>query len=161
LCAAGCDRVVGLSSVGSLRTDWMVGTVVVPDDFLAFGAYPTFFRDVRGHGVPGFDEPWRRRLVAAWKDATGTAPVDGGTYAQTRGPRFETPAEVRLLAHHADLVGMTVASEAILAREAGLAYAAVCKVDNLGNGLDEGLLTVDEYAENAAATAEAFAAAVR
>ncbi len=35
--------------------------------------------------------------------------LDGGVYAQTSGPRFETPAEVRALARDADLVGMTVA----------------------------------------------------
>jgi 5'-methylthioadenosine phosphorylase len=77
-------------------------------------------------------------------------------YAQTRGPRFETPAEVRLLATHADLVGMTVASEAHLAKEAGLAYAAVCKVDNLGNGLEGDPLTIEEYREFTAASLEGF-----
>ena len=30
---AGCDRVLALASTGSLRADWPVGTVVVPDDF--------------------------------------------------------------------------------------------------------------------------------
>ena len=45
-------------------------------------------------------------------------------YAQTLGPRFETPAEVRALARVADMVGMTIAAEAVLAGEAALAYAA-------------------------------------
>src|SRR5690242_14838090 len=35
LVAAGCDRVLALASVGSLRRDWPVGTVVAPDDFVA------------------------------------------------------------------------------------------------------------------------------
>jgi 5'-methylthioadenosine phosphorylase len=164
LAEAGCARVLALSSVGSLRPTWRVGAVVVPDDFLAFSAYPSYYDDVRGHGVPGFDPDWRARVLDAWRSAAsavgGVEPHDGGVYAQTRGPRFETPAEVRLLAQHAELVGMTVAHEAILAREAGLAYAAVCKIDNLGNGLDEELLTVEDYHENTAATLDAFVAVV-
>ena len=69
---------------------------------------------------------------------------DGGVYWQTRGPRFETPAEIRLIAAHADLVGMTVAGECIPARELGLQYAALCMVDNLANGLAAGELSVAE-----------------
>jgi 5'-methylthioadenosine phosphorylase len=58
-----------------------------------------------------------------------------GVYWQAIGPRFETPAEIRLMAAHADVVGMTIASECIVAGELGLRYAAICAVDNLANGL--------------------------
>jgi len=100
-------------------------------------------------------------VATAWREAVDDHLIDEGIYAQTRGPRFESPAEVRMLAHHADLVGMTVASECILAGEAGLTYAALCKIDNLGNGLDTDLLTVDEYQANAAATLAGFVTSVR
>jgi 5'-methylthioadenosine phosphorylase len=65
----------------------------------------------------------------------GQAPRDGGVYWQARGPRFETPAEIRLMAAHADVVGMTIATECVVAGELGLDYAALCVVDNLANGL--------------------------
>lgn len=156
LCEAGCDRVVALSSVGGLRPGLGVGSIIAPDDFLAFGAYPSFYDDTRGHSIPGFDEPWRRRVVATWRAVGRETMHDGGVYAQTRGPRFETPAEVRMLAAHADVVGMTVASEAVLAREAGLAYAAICKVDNLANGLGDDELTMETYVEATALTLPAF-----
>ena len=55
--------------------------------------------------------------------------------AERSGPRFETPAEIRLIAEHADVVGMTIASECVVAGELGLRYAAVCIVDNLANGV--------------------------
>ena len=38
---------------------------------------------------------------------------------------------------------MTIASEAILAREAGLAYAPICSVDNVANGLATEALTLE------------------
>jgi 5'-methylthioadenosine phosphorylase len=144
VCEAGCDRVLALASVGSLRHDWEAGTLACVDDFLAPGVAPSFHADTRGHAVPGFDPAWRRRVLAAWGSAE-IALADGGVYAQVPGPRFETPAEVKMLARDADVVGMTIASEAILAKEAGLAYAAICTVDNLANGLEDEPLSVEEY----------------
>jgi 5'-methylthioinosine phosphorylase len=144
-CELGCDRVVALGSVGSLRRDCPVGSLVCPDDFYAPGVGPSFYEDPRGHSVAGFDREWRRSVISAWDSLAGEALIDGGVYAQTRGPRFETPAEVRALARSADMVGMTLAGELMLAGEAALAYAAVCTVDNLANGLEGEALTVDEY----------------
>ena len=86
-------------------------------------------------------------MIDAWRAATATPFVDGGTYAMVRGPRFETPAEIRLLASFADLVGMTWPAECILAGEAGLSYAVVCKVDNLANGVQGHTASVEEYRE--------------
>ena len=83
-------------------------------------------------------------MIEAWR-ASGQAPRDGGVYWQTRGPRFETPAEIRLIAAHADVVGMTIASECIVAGELGLDYAALCVVDNLANGIGAGELDVAEH----------------
>jgi 5'-methylthioadenosine phosphorylase len=145
ICELGCDRVIALASVGSLRTDWPAGTLVSPDDFFAPRVAPSFFEDTRGHSVPGFDAEWRQRVVGAWSASAELPIEDGGVYAQVRGPRFETPAEVRALARDADVVGMTIASEAILAKEAGLAYAVICTVDNLANGLEAEPLSVEEY----------------
>lgn len=160
LVGAGCDRLLALGSAGSLRVDWPVGTVAAPDDFLAPAVNPTFHDDGQGHQVPGFDADWRRTVVDAWAAAVDDRLVDGGTYAQTTGPRFETPAEIRFLAQHADLVGMTLAGEVVLAGEAGLRYAAVCSVDNLGNGLADEPLTVEEFRANKASNEDRMLRAV-
>jgi 5'-methylthioinosine phosphorylase len=156
LAAAGCDRVVGLSSTGTLRTDWPVGTFVCPDDFYAPHVNPTLFDDGRSHTIPGFDREWRARVVDTWRVHARNPIVDGGVYAQSRGPRFETPAEVRALGRVGDLVGMTIAAECILSREAGLAYAAICVVDNLANGLGAEPLTMEQFAAAVAANQAAL-----
>ena len=133
--AAGCDRVVALSSVGSLREDRGPGRLLVPDDFIALGAPAiTALEGEVAHRAPAFDPEWRAAVLASVRDA-GEEVHDGGVYWQTSGPRFETPAEVRLLARHADVVGMTIASECVVATELGLRYAALCIVDNLANGI--------------------------
>ena len=43
-----------------------------------------------------------------------------------------------MIAGFADVVGMTVGAECVAANQLGLDYAAVCIVDNLANGLDDG-----------------------
>ena len=161
LAEQGCDRVLAISSVGSLKPELAVGSLVCPDDFIALHVGLSIFADARAHTAPGFDRRWRSEVIAAWS-AGGQAPRDGGVYWQAIGPRFETPAEIRLIAAHADVVGMTVASECIVAGELGLDYAALCMVDNLANGLGESELSVAELeadrAENAALLREGLAA---
>jgi 5'-methylthioadenosine phosphorylase len=143
----GCDRVLAVSSVGALRPDLPVGTFLAPDDFIALDQPPVVALDHEGqHVVPGFAPAWRRRVVDAWAGSAGEPLIDGGVYWQTNGPRFETPAEIRMLAAHADVVGMTVASECVAANQLGLEYAAVCVVDNLANGVGPERLTPEDYA---------------
>ncbi|MBF0109361.1 MAG: MTAP family purine nucleoside phosphorylase [Magnetococcales bacterium] len=142
---AGVRSVVALGSVGSLRRHLPPGSVVVPDDFFAPNLNPTFFADARGHVLPRFDPVLRSVLLAALSRAGLPAPVDGAVYWQTTGPRFETAAEIRCHAPWAEIVGMTLASECILACELGLPYAAVAIVDNFANGIGGDPLTMDLF----------------
>jgi 5'-methylthioadenosine phosphorylase len=136
LAEAGCNLALAICSVGSVDAGLGVGSFVCPHDFIALQVTVTTFDDPRGHELPGFDPDWRGELLAAWAAAGAEPPLrDGGVYWQTNGPRFETPAEIGLIAAHADLVGMTLASECIVAGELGLRYVAVCVVDNLANGI--------------------------
>lgn len=161
LAEQGCDRVLAIGSVGSLSLELGVGSLLCPDDFIALQPGPSIFPDARAHTAPGFDPRWRREVIEAWT-AGGQAPRDGGVYWQTPGPRFETPAEIGLIAAHADVVGMTIASECVLAGELGLQYAALCVVDNLANGIGAGQLDVagmeDDRLANAARLRDGLAA---
>jgi purine nucleoside phosphorylase len=170
LAEAGCDRVLAICSVGSLDAGLGVGSFVCPHDFIALQVTVTSFDDPRSHAMPGFDPEWRSEVLGAW--AAGEAGAssgdevaggnqvgvarplrDGGVYWQTNGPRFETPAEIGLIAAHADLVGMTLASECIVAGELELAYAAVCVVDNLANGIGARPLSPEELERDREANA--------
>jgi 5'-methylthioadenosine phosphorylase len=158
----GCDRVLALSSVGSLRSDLGVGTFLLPDDFIALHTSVSIFDDGRGHTVPTLLSPWRDRVVDAWVGHAehGTDIRTSGVYWQTFGPRFETAAEIRFIAQFADVVGMTMPSECIIAAELGLAYACVCMVDNLANGVAERPLTYEEFEAGKRANETAVVAAL-
>lgn len=147
----GAGHVAGLASTGALRTHLRPGDVVIPADYISLYPPPTFAGDEYLHIVPVLDAGVRARLKAAAEGAIAAAPdarttlVDEGIYVQTHGPRFETAAEVRMLARDADVVGMTAASEATLFQERGLAYAMLCIVDNHANGVGAEPLTLEAF----------------
>ena len=149
----GCIEVIGINSSGSLRPSLGPGSVVLPNDYICLSGVPTIFGEKRGHITPRLSDRVRGKLSAAAEKA-GAPIVDGGIYWQNSGPRLETRAEIQLQSHYADMVGMTLASEATVAQELGMEYAALCSVDNHGHGLSPVALTSDEISANAAANAD-------
>jgi 5'-methylthioadenosine phosphorylase len=145
LAALGCDRVLAINSTGGLRSELATGTFLVPDDFVWLSGSVSTFTDERGHRVPAFDGDWRDRVLEVWRAHTDVPVRDGGVYWQVSGPRLETAAEIRLMARFADVVGMTMAAECVVAGELGLPYASVSVVDNLANGVGERPLTREEF----------------
>jgi 5'-methylthioadenosine phosphorylase len=141
---AGCDRVLAIGSVGGLRPELGPGAFICPDDFIALGGTPSTRDDEGAHLVPGFDPGWRQTVLETWMASAEPTLADGGVYWQSPGPRLETAAEIRLIAPHADVVGMTIASESVVALELGLAYAAVCVIDNFANGVGQRELTIEQ-----------------
>ena len=160
--AQGCDRVLAVNSVGGLHHEVGTGTFLAPDDFIALHTSISIYDDARGYSIPAFDGEWRQTVIEAWRArANAIAPLrDGGVYWQAFGPRFETPAEIRFIGQFADVVGMTMASECIVARELGLRYASVCIVDNLANGLRDQPLSWEEFEAGKRANQEALLAAL-
>ena len=141
---AGATDIVSVATVGGIRQEFGPGVLVIPDQIIDYtwGRPATFFE---GPGTQvthiDFTEPYsaglRSRILSA-AAACGEAVSDGGVYATTQGPRLETAAEVtRLERDGADLIGMTAMPEAALAREAGLAYAAIAVVANHAAGRGE------------------------
>jgi purine nucleoside phosphorylase len=62
---AGCTRVLGFGSVGSLHASLPTGTLLVPDDYVNHWAPMSFYGDARAHIAPGMDAAFRARVVAA------------------------------------------------------------------------------------------------
>lgn len=146
----GVQAVLATAAVGSLRPDWTSGTLAVLSDFLDFTrAVNTLYDDTVVH--TDFSEPFspllRARLLQAAEEL-GLTVQPQAVYVCVPGPRYETPAEIRMFRQlGGDVIGMTVVPEAVLCREAGIHYAAVAVVTNLGTGLSERPLTHDEVTQ--------------
>jgi 5'-methylthioadenosine phosphorylase len=130
-----------VATVGGIRSDLPPGVLVVPHQIIdyTYSRKSTFFEGsdmpvIHADFTQPYSGPLRERLIAA-AAACGETVVDGATYACTQGPRLETAAEIERIAREGgDVVGMTGMPEAVLAREAGLQYAALALVINHAAG---------------------------
>lgn len=147
----GVTAIFASTAVGSLRPAWKPGTLVLLDDLLDFtsGRARTFFdANVVHVDVTQPYCPHARSFLLQAAQKAGIEVQDGGTYLCTEGPRFETPAEIRLFASwRADVVGMTGAPEVVLAREAQISYAGLSIVTNLAAGISPLPLSQGEVLE--------------
>jgi 5'-methylthioadenosine phosphorylase len=154
------ETVIGINSSGSLKPHLKPGMIAVPDDFISFFNIPSIFQTTPGHCTPKLDQNVRRLLLLAAQKA-GISAYNGGVYWQCTGPRLETRAEVRLIAQFADLVGMTVGSEATIACELNMPYASICTIDNWAHGLVDEPLTEQQIREAAARNAQTMGQIVK
>ena len=139
----GVTDVIGINSTGSLKNNLRPGMIIIPDDFITLTSTPTIHQNKAVHITPSLNETVRQKLITAARDCKLDV-VEAGTYWQVTGPRLETRAEIRMMANFADIVGMTMANEAVIALEMGLPYASACSIDNFGNGLLEKPLGMEE-----------------
>jgi purine-nucleoside phosphorylase len=76
-------------------------------------------------------DPGLLELAHAEARAQGLS-LHEGVYVMVSGPSFETPAEIRFLrAIGADAVGMSTASEVVIARHAGMRVLAISLISNI------------------------------
>ncbi len=142
----GVTQIIATNSVGSMNLEMPPGSFVIPDDFLDFSQnrIKTFYEDKVVHvDVTEAYCPTLRDILAECGDV-----ILGGTYVCTEGPRFETPAEIKMFKMlGGDLVGMTGLPEVTLAREREICYNSICIVSNYASGISEDNLTIDEVFE--------------
>jgi 5'-methylthioadenosine phosphorylase len=129
----GVGRILSISACGSLREDFRPGEVVVPDQLLdrTLGRPRSFFGDgLVGHlSTPDpFCPDLGPRVCTAVERAGGVVHI-GGTLITIEGPRFSTRAESKLYRSWGmEIIGMTTAPEAFLAREAEICYTVMAHV---------------------------------
>lgn len=143
LAQLGVDYVLATNAVGSLRRDLPPGSLVLLNDFIDFtrGRPLSYFDEGESWRHTDFSVPYSPRLrqaVLLAAERLQVPLVPSGTYLCCDGPRFETPAEIRLFAQWgADIVGMTGIPEVVFSREAGMEYASLAIVTNFGAGVTE------------------------
>lgn len=154
LVSLGVERVISTAAVGSLNEKMPPGSMILLRQFLDFtkARNATFFDGgVEGVVHTDFTEPYCPEvndLLLKAASRAGLELLDGGVYVCTEGPRFETPAEIRMFKMlGGDLVGMTNVPEVVLAREAGLCYATVALSTNFAAGISPSALTHQEVLE--------------
>lgn len=145
--AAGAEAILLTNAAGGIRAGLRVGEpVLIGDQLNLTGSSPLIgpeFIDM----VDAYD-PALRAVARAIEPS-----LSAGVYAGLRGPQYETPAEIRMLATiGADLVGMSTVLETIAARSLGMRVLGLSLVTNLAAGITGAPLSHAEVlAEGAAA----------
>ena len=140
----GITKAIAVNSTGSLKKAIKPGALLIPDDYFNLFDIPTFFDSQLRFTIPGLDHTLRNSIIAiARRNNINVIPK--GVYFQVQGPTLETRAEIQFIKEIGDVVGMTLAKEAILAKEMQIGYASICMVDNYANGINPNTpLTLEE-----------------
>jgi 5'-methylthioadenosine phosphorylase len=127
----GCDEILGINAVGSLKEELKPGDVVIPDQYIDF----TKNRKLTFYDGPevihiSLADPFcpriNKELSSVSKKHGDTH--DQGTYVVIEGPRFSTRAESKMFRQFGDIIGMTLVPEINLADELGMCYSLIANV---------------------------------
>ncbi|BEU88973.1 MTAP family purine nucleoside phosphorylase [Selenomonas sp. TAMA-11512] len=138
---AGVRRILAEGGVGTINPLLDPRDIVIPDDYLdqscrkdvmLDGRYLLVMRDAL---CPEMRKALLENARKHARDGFDARIFDRGTYAVTDGRHFESPAEIRMLQGHSDIVGQSLAPEVYLAREIGACYATLNYVVNYGEGI--------------------------
>lgn len=148
------EAVLAVFAVGSINEAILPGGLALLDQFIDFSNNrPLSFYDGGDSGLvhaevnQPYCENLRQNLLQLAPDY-GLTMAETGTYVCTNGPRFETPAEIRMYGKlGGDVVGMTGVPEVVLAREMELHYAAVAHSVNWAAGIQHKIEIVREGIE--------------
>ena len=156
----GVTALLLTNASGGINLDMKVRELVAITDHLSFNAEPV----LRGPNIEEFgtrfpdqchvyDPELTDCLVNCARDLK--IRISRGVYAYTKGPQYETPAEIRALrTMGADCVGMSTVPEAIAASHMGIRVAAMSCITNMAAGITGQPLSEQEVLDNAAKASE-------
>jgi 5'-methylthioadenosine phosphorylase len=146
---AGCSHIIVSTACGSLKEEVQPGDFVFLDNFIdrTTKRVQTFYDGSTPGAPPGilhlpmepvFSEELRQVLISTAEEL-GISHHKTGTCVTIEGPRFSTKAESNLYrSWGASVVNMTCVPESVLAKEAGLLYAAVAMATDYDCWRDSG-----------------------
>ena len=150
-------HVISTTAVGVLK-DYSPGELVLLEQFVDFVSPPiTYFDGLfeveisdnyikSGVVHTDYTEPYcplLRDCIFETGKKINLQVKNGGIYVLSRGPRFETPAEISIMKNNnwGNVVGMTNPNEVILARELEIHYASISITTNFAAGISKNKIT--------------------
>ncbi|MDR0953664.1 MAG: purine-nucleoside phosphorylase [Elusimicrobiota bacterium] len=139
----GVKTLLNSGAVGSLNAKLKPGALCVLKDHINFmgvnplvnnwdAAFGPMFSDMSAAYTPALT---KKALIVAKQNKIACGL---GVYIAVSGPSFETPAEIQAFKKlGADVVGMSVAPESIVARQLGMQICGLAWVTNLASGISK------------------------
>lgn len=134
----GVRTVIATSAVGSMNEGFRVGEAGIVEQFIDFTRTrpATILKGKIAH--TDMTEPYSpraNRAILRASEKVGPKIHPGLVYVCVDGPRFETPAEIRMFRKMGgDVVGMTGVPEVVFANELGIDYSSIVIAANWAAG---------------------------
>lgn len=161
--ALGVDRLLVTNAAGGIRPDLCPGELMLIRDHLnlMFRSPPDQWSSRADPELSPMYDPELRTAAHEVAAEIGME-LKEGVYAAVRGPSYETPAEIRMLARlGADAVGMSTVPEVIAARTLGVRVVGISCITNFAAGLGGGKLSHAEVLDAGARASGRLEALVR
>jgi purine-nucleoside phosphorylase len=152
LAMLGVSNLLIASTAGSVNADFYPGQLVLITDHTNFNGLNPLIGMAAEGGFVSLTEAYDKRLFRGLKQAGASSGVrvHEGVYMWFSGPSFETPAEVRVARLlGADVIGLSIVPEVILARRLALRVAAIAVVTTFGADFSGGNPTHGEARQQA------------
>lgn len=150
----GCERLLITNAAGGINADFAPGDVMLIEDHInMMGTNPLLGKAGLGDGpmFPDMTNAYSPDLLAEARDLATDSDLtihDGGVYAGTTGPSYETPAEIGMLdTLGADAVGMSTVPETIVANQQGMDVVGMSTITNYAAGIVGDPLSHEEVVE--------------
>lgn len=151
----GIRAVILTSAAGGINLEYRPGAIVIVSDHINWqGQNPLvgLNEDRFGSRFPDMTNAYSQayREIAMQEAQRLGITAHQGVYAGMLGPSYETPAEIRFLRTiGADVVGMSVIPEVIVAQHMGLKVLAISCLTNMAAGILDKPISHDEVLETA------------
>ncbi len=146
----GVQKLLVSGAVGSMNLKLKPGSLCILKDHINFmcnnpliGNHDPAFGPMFFDLTEAYDKTMRKTALSAAKKVKINA--GEGVYLAVTGPNFETPSEIQLFKKFgADVVGMSVVPEVLVARQCGILVLGLAWVTNLGCGISKTPLSHEE-----------------
>lgn len=162
LAVLGVKNLILTNAAGAINPSFKPGDLMLINDHLSFFCESPLSGendDRFGTRFPSMNEVYKKELRSIAKSAAEKAGISlkEGIYAYSKGPMFETPAEVKALKIlGADACGMSTVPEAIVAVHSGINVLGISCLTNMATGISDEPLSHDEVIKTGKAAEEKF-----
>ncbi len=168
----GVRFIIAVNASGSLREHFEPGHIITPDQIIDYTIHTrarSFFENgiVAHVSVADPFSDYLRQIVGDAVETVGGTVHREGTFLIEDGPRFATRAESHMFRNlGCDLIGMTTAPEAFLAREAEIDYMSMAHITDYDSWHEEeeavtSEMVIQTLVENIKVVQKALAEAIK
>jgi len=143
LAILGVKNLILTNAAGAINNSYKPGDLMLIDDHISFFCDSPLIgkNDERfGTRFPSMEEVYSKKLKAIAKSAANELGISlkEGIYVYSKGPMYETPAEIRALKIlGADACGMSTVPEAIVAVHSGIKVLGISCCTNMAAGISD------------------------